>query len=414
MRIGLIAAEYSFPNNGGGIGTYTKTLALALAQAGHSIHVIADAPHGRRTVREGNLLVHHVPPVRLVPGPLRPLFYRWVGIPLEMVERAVAVRRAVRRVRRRYGLDVVEAPEWGAEGLLLAGPGVPPLVVRFHGPRFLVRELNGLRRTRSELLADRLEQLAVRFAKCTTSPSSSVSQLLARRYKRQDLSRRTTVIPNPVDTDLFQPGPGNASPSIANTDNVLFVGRLERRKGPHILAEALKQVLPACPTVRVVFVGADSASAPGGGSMMAYIRLMLGELAARVDFIGQVPRQETREYYRSATLAVVPSLQEPFGYTCAEALACGAAVVASDTGGLAEMIADRENGRLVPPADVQALAHTLIELLKDPAGLNTLRVNGRRFAVEHLACATVARDTVELYEEVTSWAQVTGRTSATP
>jgi glycosyltransferase involved in cell wall biosynthesis len=327
-----------------------------------------------------------------------------------MVERAVAVRRAVRRIRRRYGLDVVEAPEWGAEGLLLSGPGVPPLVVRFHGPRFLVRELNGLKRTRSELIADLLEQLAVRLAKRTTSPSRSVSQLLARRYKRQDLLRHTTVIPNPVDTDLFQPGDRNAGPAVARAESILFVGRLERRKGPHILADALKQVLPACPGSRAVFVGADTESAPGGSSMTAYIRRMLGELAPRADFPGQVPREETRGFYRSATLAVVPSLQEPFGYTCAEALACGAAVVASNTGGLAEMITDGENGRLVPPDDAHALGHTLIELLREPAALAELRQNARRFAVERLDRATVARDTVELYEEVTSWAQVTGRT----
>ncbi|HEX8220873.1 MAG TPA: glycosyltransferase, partial [Chloroflexia bacterium] len=121
-------------------------------------------------------------------------------------------------------------------------------------------------------------------------------------------------------------------------------------------------------------------------------------------------REETRGFYRSATLAVVPSLQEPFGYTCAEALACGAAVVASNTGGLAEMITDGENGRLVPPDDAHALGHTLIELLREPAALAELRQNARRFAVERLDRATVARDTVELYEEVTSWAQVTGRT----
>jgi glycosyltransferase involved in cell wall biosynthesis len=176
------------------------------------------------------------------------------------------------------------------------------------------------------------------------------------------------------------------------------------------LAEALKQVLPAYPGVRAVFVGPDTDSAPGG-SMSGYIRRELGDLAARAIFVGGVRREKTREYYRSATLTVVPSLQEAFGYTCAEALSCGTAVVASNTGGLAEMIIDGRNGCLFPPGDAKALADLLIELLRDRARLDALGRNARRFAVEHLGSESIARVTLALYEEIISRASGSGRTS---
>jgi len=101
-------------------------------------------------------------------------------------------------------------------------------------------------------------------------------------------------------------------------------------------------------------------------SFVDYLRTKLGDAGESVKFVGRVDREELVGYYQRSEICVIPSVVfENFPYTCLEAMACGKPVVASDCGGIREMIEDGVNGLLVPPGDVVALSEALIRLLTD-------------------------------------------------
>ena len=129
-----------------------------------------------------------------------------------------------------------------------------------------------------------------------------------------------------------------------------------------------------------------------------------GELRARaaalglesaVRFVGQVPG--AGPVLERAAVVVVPSLGEGFGMVALEAMERGRAVVASDVGGLPEIVAAGETGLLVPPGDVDALAAGIVELAGDLDRARTFGAAGRRRALEHFSQERCTERTEELY-----------------
>jgi glycogen synthase len=147
----------------------------------------------------------------------------------------------------------------------------------------------------------------------------------------------------------------------------VFIGRLERRKGVHTLGEALARVLPAHPDVQALLIGRDAGT--DGGGATAELRRAVQPVAERVHFLGELPRAQALAVVARAGVVVLPSLWESFGYVCAEAMALGRPVVASRTGGFAEMVQPGGTGWLVAPGDPAELAGALDDALSDPARL---------------------------------------------
>ncbi len=188
---------------------------------------------------------------------------------------------------------------------------------------------------------------------------------------------RVRTIPCGVDVDLFSPGSAIAARARLGLDAewvLLFVGRL-------------------------VIVGGDRDE--GRDDDRARLRALADALGigAWVDFKGSEPQTALPEYYRAADLCLVPSHHESFGMAALEAMACGAAVVASRVGGLATTIQDGVTGVLVPPRDEIALASAIASLLADASRRRTLGRLAARWA-QSFAWPSVARALVELYDEL--------------
>lgn len=174
------------------------------------------------------------------------------------------------------------------------------------------------------------------------------------------------VVPNGVDA---VPGPAAPFPPVPT---ILFVGRLSRRKGPHLLLEAFARIRPRHPSARLVFAGDEF----GGGGEIGR------ELAARTRELGLDAAVELRPFregveplYDEASLVASPSLlPESFGLVILEAMAAGRPVVASDLGGPREVVVHEETGLLVPAGDARALAEAIDRILSDP--LLALRFGG--------------------------------------
>lgn len=184
-------------------------------------------------------------------------------------------------------------------------------------------------------------------------------------------------------------------PPLSTPPTVAFAGRLVREKGVDILLRAFAKVANQIPAARLLIAG----DGPERENLDALIS-SLG-ISSHVAMLGHLSRSEAERIFDGAWVQAVPSLwAEPFGIVAVEAMMRGTAVVASDSGGLAEIVRDGETGFLVPPGDVNALAEALIKLFKNQDLTEQLGKYGREIALTHFSEMIFVDKFVGLYKTV--------------
>jgi starch synthase len=215
------------------------------------------------------------------------------------------------------------------------------------------------------------------------------------------------VVHNGIDTDFYRPDPATDVLERLGVDlarpSVVFVGRITRQKGvPHLLRAALQFDESA----QLVLL-AGAADTP---ELAAETNDAVATLRANRDAVFLVsemlPREQVRQVLTHGTIFVCPSVYEPLGIVNLEAMACETAVVASDVGGIPEVVEDGETGLLVHyQADDTAtfeaeLADAVNQLLRDPERARAMGVAGRERAVTEFGWDAAARKTMAIYESV--------------
>ncbi|BCP03912.1 capsular glucan synthase [Mycobacterium paraintracellulare] len=254
-----------------------------------------------------------------------------------------------------------------------------------------------------------VEHTAVLAADAVIAVSSAMREDILRVYPALDPGA-VHVIRNGVDTDVWCPAAPSQGESMlaalgVDPDRplVVFVGRITRQKGvAHLVAAAHR----FSPEAQVLLC----AGAPDTPEIAEEIRDAVAGLArgrTGVFWIREMlPIGELREILSAAAVFVCPSVYEPLGIVNLEAMACGAAVVASDVGGIPEVVADGVTGTLVhyDPGDVAGyragLAEAVNELVADRAKAQRYGKAGRRRCVEEFSWAHVAEQTLEIYRKV--------------
>lgn len=192
------------------------------------------------------------------------------------------------------------------------------------------------------------------------------------------------IIPNGVDLEHFSP---DVSPIDEYRDgkvNLLFVGRLEKRKGLNYLLKAYRQIKAEMPDSRLIIVG------PGTRLRKKYEKQVIRSGLEDVIFTGHVSYDELPRYYQTADIFCAPATDcESFGIVLLEAMALGKPVVASDIGGYSGLVAHGVDGLLVPPRDSGRLAQALLSLMADEPRRQQMGVQGRvkaeKYAWKHVA-----------------------------
>ncbi|MCC6960080.1 MAG: glycosyltransferase family 4 protein [Dehalococcoidia bacterium] len=198
------------------------------------------------------------------------------------------------------------------------------------------------------------------------------------------------IIPNGIDYAHFS-APAEPMPEFNDgRQNVLFVGRPEKRKGLKYLLRAYLRVREQVPNTRLIVVGA--------GDFTRYQRLMAA--FEDVVFRPNVPYADLPRYYRSATVFSCPNTgNESQGYVLLEALAAGRAVVASNIEGFAGVMTHEEEGLLVKPKDPAELAAAITTLLRDPKLRAEFGRRGQALA-QHYSWDHVAHRVLSYYERI--------------
>jgi phosphatidylinositol alpha-mannosyltransferase len=204
------------------------------------------------------------------------------------------------------------------------------------------------------------------------------------------------IIPNGVDIEHFSP---DVSPIEKFRDgklNILFVSRLEKRKGLNYLLEAFKQVKREIPKSRLIVVG------PGTRLRRKYEKEVKRSGLKDVVFAGLVPYEKLPRYYKTADVFCAPATGwESFGIILLEAMAAGKPVVASNIDGYARVVAHNVEGLLVPPGDKETLAQALISLLTDESLRREMGARGRVKALEY-SWERIAQNVLQYYIRVLS------------
>ena len=380
MRV--LFVTHNFPRREGDHpGSFLLRLARALGDAG--VEVLALAPSAPELARREWLEGIEVERVRYAPARLETIAYggdmvsrvkgSLSGAPLLAALLAATAAHARALVRRR-AVDLVHAHWWFPSGLAAAWARLPratPLVTTLHGSDLrIARDVAAMRP-----LFRAVDRASARLA--------TVSTWLADEAERLLPGREVDVAPMPVDVARFTPG----GPPPAG--RLLFVGKLDEQKGSEWLLRALPLMRATASLDLVVAPGADEAPARA-------LAASLG-VAGRLRWHGQVAPDRLAELYREATIVVVPSIEEGLGLVAVEAQLCGRPVVGFESGGLRDVVADGETGRLVPPRDSAALARALDELLERPDRGAALGAEGRRRALERFAPEAVARRHLAIY-----------------
>ncbi|MEV6924948.1 glycogen synthase [Dactylosporangium sp. NPDC051485] len=314
------------------------------------------------------------------------------------------------------GTDVVHSHTWYAN---LAGHvakllhGVPHVVT--------THSLEPLRPWKAEqlgggyALSSWCERTAIEAADAVIAVSAGMKADVLRAYPAVDPDK-VHVVYNGIDTEQYAPDQGTDVLERLGIDadrpSVVYVGRITRQKGlPYLLRAARR--LP--PDTQLVLL----AGAPDTPEIAAEVTALADELRATRSGVVWVqemlPKREVIQVLTHATLFVCPSIYEPMGIVNLEAMACRTAVVATATGGIPEVVADRETGLLVPieqvsdgsgtPLDesrfVADLADAMIAVLEDPARAAAFGRAGRQRAVDHFSWAAIADRTLAVYQSVT-------------
>ncbi|HWO41241.1 MAG TPA: glycosyltransferase family 4 protein [Candidatus Eisenbacteria bacterium] len=186
-----------------------------------------------------------------------------------------------------------------------------------------------------------------------------------------------------------------ARPPLAFPPTAAFGGRLVREKGVDLLLHAFAKITDRVPQAKLIIAG----DGPERATLQALAR-RLG-LDSRVSWLGHLTQHEMEQRFSQAWVQVVPSLwAEPFGIVAAEAMMRGTAVIASNSGGLAEIVRDGETGFLVPPGDIEALAGRLTQILQDRALTQRLGDAGRKTALRDFNESRYVDNFLRLYERV--------------
>ena len=204
------------------------------------------------------------------------------------------------------------------------------------------------------------------------------------------------IIPNGVDLEHFSPDVSPIDEFCDGKLNILFAGRLEKRKGLNYLLKAYKQVKQEIPDSRLIVVG------PGIRLRRKYEKQVKRSDLKDVVFVGYVSDDELPRYYKTADIFCAPATGwESFGIILLEAMAVGKPIVASNVEGYASLITHGAEGWLVPPRDEQALAQSLITLLRDEPLRQEMGAKGRLKA-QDFAWENIAQRILDYYTRVLS------------
>lgn len=345
MRIGIVTQSY-LPIHGG-VAEHVHHTAIELRKRGHMVTVItAYFDRGDENFGDGVIRIGHDLTVPMNGAFVNLTFGARLGAQLKAIER-----------QEKFDVVHIHGPLEPILPIAALRAMQTPIVGTFHS----YKEKSGAYQAFGWMLRNANRKIRARIA------VSKAAREFISRYFPGDYH----IIPNGVDTKRFRPDLVPIPKYDDAIDTVLFVGRMDPRKGLKYLLQAFPTILKECPSTRLVVVG--------GGFLTGYYRgFVTKEVADRVVFEGFVSGKELPRYYATADIYCSPATaNESFGIVLIEAMAAGTPIVASDNIGYSQLLEDGIGGVLVKRKNVPDLARAIIALLKNKQRRKEMGEQGR-------------------------------------
>lgn len=395
LNVCLISNEYPPETGFGGIGTYTYELSHGLKKLGHKVIVLSSGNRFSDTLEEGIRVIRLEN--KLTANPVLDIPLREI-IPASSSYffRSLWVCNYLKYLVEKEQIDIIEGADWGAEILLYTFLKKRVKVfVKLHTPYVVLEQY--LEKYYQYNWLDRkiviwFEKLLVKKSDGIISASKALADEVQKSYK---INRQIKIIPNGLNTKIFIPN------NTIQHKNLLFVGRLEVNKGICILIQGLKKIFQEVKDFQCLIIGRDTPTAPdNSGSMKKYLQKMISKYnieSGKLVFIDHIERSELIKYYQSAYLGVFPSLWENCPYTVLESLACGLPVIASNTGGLKEIV-QQGCGVLFERENYNELAQKITGLIKNRKVRNKMSHKAVLRIKNKYNSLAMAKQTLKYYE----------------
>lgn len=375
----------------GGTGSYVYYLSENLARYGNSVYVVTKNNLGKN----GRATVLSVKTFRI--SPLDNFFFY------------IRSSQKIMQINEKVPVDIVHVNLPLVPSFAVPRNLGKALVATVHttwmGEKKALRHEPFLEMNISEKIVVSFNPI-LRFLEHALLERSDIIIAVSEHTKRELLEKyhlnadKVTVIHNGVDVEKFKPAEdkNKVKRALGFGDNrvVLYVGRLYSRKGLPTLLKAASIVLRRTKNVKFVISGKSFHKEE------EKLRALVEKLKLQKDvlFAGYTPDEKLPQLYQASDVFVLPSTYEGLPFTLLEALASGLPAVATNVGGVPEVIADGKNGFLVSPLDFQDLAEKILYLLENPSFAFEMGRLGRKTVEEKFTWQNVTRQVLEIYNKV--------------
>jgi glycogen(starch) synthase len=364
MKIALVSQEYPPDTARGGIGSQTFMKAKGLADRGHEVYVISQSLRHRQESKIGNITVIRI-------NGLEHQLYHMTEI-VQWITYSSMIAVELDALNQRVGLDLIDFPEWAAEGYVYLlnrteWYGVP-VVIQLHGPLVMFSHTMSWPELDSAFYrsGSHMEATCVQLADGVYS-SSACSANWINKYYHPGKSYIPTIHLG-IDTSVFYPRPVEKE----HKPTIIFVGKLVQNKGVEELIRSAIALIPQFPDLQVWIYG----KGPETFTQLLVELVEESDVTQNIHFKGFITKDELPDALSRAHIFAGPSYYEGGpGFVYLEAMACGLPVVACSGSGVSEVVEHGYNGLLVPPANTVALEEALRSLLLDRSKLELLGSN---------------------------------------
>ncbi len=397
MNIVFVSSE--FPDSlyapTGGIGTYAQNLVTGLTKFGHKVFLITNSPKNTKYISKN---------IKVINANIYEKYFRKLKnkLPFSIIKRLLnfieypllfnlGVCLALAKLTKRSRIDIIEGNDFGGELFLflLLIRKRPPVVIRLHTPSFIIQIYNNEPVNLFYKLMKLLEIYVLKQANSLYSPTINLNQLVTREIKKST----SIVIPYPFKS-LYR------SNKTRLNNMVLYVGKLQSKKGIFNLVSAVPRVIKKVPGTKFYFVGPDTLS--GGVSVKSLLidKCLKRKIINNVHFLPSISKQKLYELYKQSSVTVVPSKWENFPNVILEAMANGSSVIASRVGGISEIIKNNVNGVLINKTDAKELADKIISLLRRKKKRNKIGFEAQKTIRHNYNIKRITKLTIKYYLSV--------------
>lgn len=397
-KYGICLLSKSYPPYGnGGVGTYTKVLAEGLVKRGYPVYVITSGLPSYKLILNG---VHLISADKIDSDQGFEFIPETMNVSKTNLEYSMRVSYIVESLMNEGKIKVLETPLWDYEGLVSTRIRSLKTVLRLETPLKVAAEMQRWGWNNDFQLSSLLEKELINSCNAVITISNDIKETISRNYNLDWSDKDINLIPLGIEKNSLSNDEIISNSHSDNQITVLFIGRLERRKGVDILLEAAKSICLKYLNVRFILAGDDKIPFKDGKTISDLFIKNNPLIADRIIFKGEVSEDEKRKLLISCDIFVAPSRYESFGLVFLEAMQFSKPVVGTNIGGIKEIVNSDDVGILVEVEDASMLKESLIALIESPNLRLTIGNNGFERFNQNFTSDIMVDKTIKLYDKV--------------